>query len=567
MIKKNNNTSQSTKILGGNLIRKLSAVAAISAFVYSSSALAVVNPANLAQAGYWYEDEDIRAVLKSRLASGSNYIAPALPFSSQELLTDVVCDSVNEARNLGTALILVNFSNTHWAALAIKRTQAGTIKVIYNDSFGSPIGNKVNGQLLADILRQIDPTIQITDLQVHQQTDGSSCGAFTAENLITIAELDVSNLSDDELRNALGRINNAAAVRNSHFYVLYAGEGVVDIAALKPRAETVASELKSQNKQLIRNIINISSLTHDRLSHLNRASNFAGVSAGEDDLTHGVWVQGFVGSETDKDTVSSGASRNHTSSKSKSHGFLVGADTKIDEDTTIGLAFGHSQNTTKQKLQGVLTNTDKISSNIITLYGSGAIDDDISLNANIAFGKAIIKTTNQTAVNSSSSANSINSSSKQKGDLFGGALIANYRLYANESVEVSPRLGVSYNQLTIKGHDDGSIKIAKTRQQELDINAGISVTSFYDTSSFTLMPEISADYTHAVWNKGNKVKISNQLNQTILTQKISGNKGVLKLGAGLTILADRVELGGGYEHSIQGKSRAHMGYAKLRVNF
>jgi hypothetical protein len=547
-----------------NRILKISTVCltTISACLYSSTSLAVVNPANLAQAGYWYEDSDIRAVLKSRLNSSSSYVAPALPFASQVLLTEIVRDSVNEAKNVGSALIPVNFSNTHWAALAIKRTQDGTIKVIYNDSLGSPIGNKANGQLLADVLHQIDPTIQITDLQVHQQNDGSSCGAFTAENLITIAELDVSNLSDDELRNVLGKINDAAAVRNSHFYVLHEGAGVFDVTELKPRAETVASELKSQNKQLIRNIINVSSLTHDRLSHLNRASNFTGVSAGEGDLEHGAWAQGFIGSEANKDNVGSGVN-----SKSKLHGFLLGVDTKLDEDTTIGLAFGHSQNTTKQKQQGLLTNTDKISSNILTLYGSGAIDDDISLNANIAFGKAIIKTTNQVAVNSTSSANSINSSSKQKGNLLGGSLIANYGLYSNEFVEVSPRFGASYNHLTIKGHNNGSIKIAKTKRQELDINAGIAVSGFYDTNSFTLIPEISADYSHNVWSKGNKVKISNQLGQTILTQKISNNKGILKLGTGLTIAADRIEIGGGYEHSIQGKSRAHMGHVKLRVNF
>jgi hypothetical protein len=559
-----NNTKNIVTTFNRNSLVTLGMVAAISVFSNSSTALAVVNPANLAQPSYWYEDSDIRAVLKSRLDAGSSYVAPALPFASQELLTDIVRDSVNEARNVGTALIPVNFSNTHWAALAIKRTQNGTIKVIYNDSFGSPIGNKANGQLLADVLRQIDPTIQITDLQVHQQSDGSSCGAFTAENLITIAELDVSNLSDDELRSVLGRINDAAAVRNSHFYVLYEGAGVFDVTELKPRAETVAGELKSRNRQLLRNIINISSLTHDRLGHLSRADGFTGVSSGEGDLEHGVWVQGFVGSETDKDSVASGSAgstRNHTTSKSNLSGFLLGVDTKLDEDTTVGVAFGHSQNTTKQKLQGILTNTDKISSNIFTLYGSGKIDDDISLNANIAFGKAIIKTTNQGAGISG------NSTSKQKGDLLGGALIANYRLFASESIEISPRLGASYNQLTIKGHDDGSIKIAKNRQQELDINLGLAVTSFYDTSSFTLMPEISADYSHVVWNKGNKVKISNQLGQTILTQKINNNKGTVKLGTGITILADRIELGGRYEHSIQGKSRSHMGYAKLRVNF
>ena len=565
MIKKNNNTSQGTEISGSTLISKPVLVAAISAFVYSSSALAVVNPANLVQPGYWYEDQDIRAVLKSRLDAGSTYVAPALPFESEVLLTAVVRDSVNEARNLGTALIPVNFSNTHWAALAIKRTGAGTIKVIYNDSFGSPIGAKANSALLAQVLRQIDLTIQIVDLQVVQQRDGSSCGAFTAENLITIAELDVSNLSDDQLKAVLTRINDAAAIRNSHFYVLYEGEGVFDVTELKPRAETVASELKSQNRQLIRSIINISGLMHDRLVHLNRAGNsFAGISAGEDDLEHGVWVQGFMGFETDKDNVGSGVIKTNISSKSKLHGFVLGVDTKIDEDTTIGVAFSHSQNTTRQKLQGILTNTDKISNNILSIYGSGMIDDDISLNSNIAFGRAIIKTTSQTAANS---ANSIGSSSKQNGDLFSGAFIANYRLYANESIEISPRLGVSCNQLTIKGHDDGSIRIAKTRQQELDINVGMAVSGFYDTGSFTIIPVINVDYSHAVWNKGNKVKISNRLDQTVLSQKLSNNKGILRLGTGLTVAADRIELGGGYEHGIQGKSRAHMGYVKVRVNF
>jgi len=87
MIKNNNNTNQSTKILGSNLISKLSLVAAISAFVYSSSALAVVNPANLVQSGYWYADEDIRAVLKSRLNAANSYVAPALPFERKNLLT------------------------------------------------------------------------------------------------------------------------------------------------------------------------------------------------------------------------------------------------------------------------------------------------------------------------------------------------------------------------------------------------------------------------------------------------------------------------------------------------
>ena len=538
-----------------NKILKLSALATLASF--STNALAVVNPANLVKPGYWYEDEDIRAVLNSRLNLSTSYIATALPFESKDLLKDVFLDSVNEARTLGAALIPVNFSNSHWAALAIKRTKSGGIKVIYNDSLGSSIDSKSNGKLLAEILHEIDPTINIIDLKVHQQKDGSSCGAFTAENLITIAELDVSNLSDDQLRSVLGKINNAALIRNSHFSVLYEGDGVFDVTELKPRAESVANELKSQNRQIIRSIVNLNTLTHDRLATLNRSGNIDGISSGEDELIHGVWVQGFAGLETNKDSIKVSGSTNKTSSKANTQGFLVGADTKIDEDTTVGIAYSNSNTQTKQKIEGTLTNTDKINSNIFAVYGSSAIDDDLTLNGNIAFGKVIVKTNNGTSLNSS----------KQKGDLLGGSLIASYRLFANESIEVTPRLGASYNQLSMKSHDDGSIKVSKINQKEININTGVSLITFFDLGHLTLIPELSADYSHSVWKNGGGVLIKNQLDQLVFSQKNKSKNGYFKLGTSLTIASDSIELGGGYSQSISGKNRAHIGYAKLRVNF
>jgi hypothetical protein len=539
------------------LLLLLASTAAISTFTYSNVALAAVNPINLVDTGYLYADEDIRAILKHRLDENNVYVAPALPFESRDLVTDIIRDSVNEARTRGAALVPINFGNVHWAGLAIKRTNAGTIKVIYNDSVGSPISGRANSALLANILQQIDPTIQIVDLQVHQQTDGTSCGAYTTENLIKIAELDVSNLTDDQLRSVLASINDAGSIRNSHFYLLYEGADVFDVNELKPRAETTAAEFKSQNRQLIKNLINVASLTNDRLNSLNRTNNTNGIATGDDELNYGAWIKGFVGKETDKANVGSGANSNTSSSKSNIHGFAIGGDTKIDEDLTIGAAYSNILSNTKQKISGISTNKDKIVSHVFSIYGSGNIDEGISLNGNIAYGKAFIKTS-QTLVGRSS---------KQKGDLFGFNLTANYKLYQTESVMIEPRLGASYSTLAMKGYQDGSIKVAKTKQQQLDLNAGLVFTSFYDANAFTLMPEFSADYSHAVWSKGNKVKISNRLDQTILSQKISNNKGAIKLGAGLTALADRIELGGGYEHVIQDKSRVHIGYVKLRVNF
>lgn len=557
----NNNKINKKTSTASKLLLLLSATATISTFSYSNAAVAAVNPTNLMDSGYWYQDEDIRAILKNRLDENNVYVAPALPFESQELVTDIIRDSVNEARTRGIALIPINFGNVHWTALAIKRTNAGTIKVIYNDSVGSSMGGRANSALLANILQQIDPTIQIVDLQVHQQTDGASCGAYTAENLIKIAELDVSNLTDDQLRSVLASINDAGDLRNSHFYLLYEGEGVFDLNKLKPRAQVAVAKFKNQNKKIIRNIINVASLTNDRLNSLNRANStnsfYSGVASGDDDLNYGAWIKDFIGKEVDKASVGSVTNSDTSKSKSNIHGFVIGADTKIDEDLTIGLAYSNIASNTKQKISGISINTDKISSHVFSIYGSCNFDEDISLNGSIAYGKTLIKTSHA----------GVSRSSKQNGDLFGSNLTANYKLYQTESLIIEPRAGISYSNLKMKDREDGSIKIAKINQQQLDLNAGLVITSFYDTNAFTLMPELSADYSHTVWNKGNKVKISNRLDQTILSQKISNNKGIIKLGSGLNVLVDRIELGGGYEHVIQDKSRSHIGYMKLRVNF
>ena len=151
--------------------------------------------------------------------------------------------------------------------------------------------------------------------------------------------------------------------------------------------------------------------------------------------------------------------------------------------------------------------------------------------------------------------------------MLGSSFVFDYTLYSNESFAIEPRLGVSYNSLSLKGYENASIKIAKIRQQQVTVDTGVALISFHDINSFTFMPEISADYSYAFLNKGNKVKITNHLNQAVLTQKISNNKSEFKLGAALTVASDRIEIGGGYEHIIQGKSRSHIGYAKLRLNF
>lgn len=520
--------------------------------MFSTSSLAIPNPANLIQSGYWYGDDDIRAVIKSRVGD-SAYIAPALPFESRELVSDIVRSSVAESRATGSALIPINFGNSHWAALAIKATDDGRIHVIYNDSFGSAIASTSNGALVAQILTEIDPTIELIDLQVRQQSDGSSCGAFTAENLITIGTLDISNMSVEELRNVLRQINDATAIRALHFRKLMGDTSIVDVIALKPKAEMTMAQIDSHNKQLVAGLNNISSLTYDRLSHLNRMS-VSGFASGDDSLDHGVWVKGFLGKQTDKQK----SANSIVDSKVNLRGVIIGVDTKLDEDSTIGIALSHTDSKGKNSIVNTTINTTNISNNIFSLYGSNALDDDLIISGNISYGMAQIKI-DSTSINAGKA--------KRKATLLGGALSANYNLYSSEYLMISPKIGGSYNQLDLKSYNDGSIKINKTKQQEFNLMTGLVTTGFIELSSLTLMPEVSVDYSHGIWRKGNKQTISNQLNQTIISQKTNNSQGVLRLGTGLTIASDLFEIGGGYERSWQGKSRSYMGFAKVRVNF
>ena len=533
-------------------------VASLSILSSSMPAMAALTPSALVQAGYWYGDEDIRAVLSTRVGDRA-YVAPALPFESRELLTDIVTSAVAEAREKGAALIPVNFSNAHWAALAIKSDESGALKVIYNDSLGGAIASRGNGALLAEVLREINPNIEIIDLQLVQQSDGSSCGAFTAENLAIIADLDASDLSAERLKEILGKLNNAALIRAGHFKILLNGGESVDPVVLKPVATMKASLVKEHNSQLMANIGRVTSLNYDRLSSLNRISPSGVASSSDDALEHGAWAKGFAGSVKQN---FKGSDNSSSRLKAKLHGFVVGADTKLDDNTTIGLSYSDISSKAKASENNISTGTANISSNIFSLYGSSNIDDHISLSGNVSYGNAVIKNKEVAGKNT-----------KRKGQLAGGSLQLEYDHAANDYLVITPNLGMDYSQLKIKSYSDGSLKFGKTLEQQLGMFAGVRLSSFFDASRFTIIPELKGEYRHPLWQKGGTLKISNQLNQTILTQQNKSSKtGSYTLGGTINLIGDVLELSGGWEHIWQGsgqsdKSLAHLGWVKVRVNF
>ena len=531
-------------------------------------------PKNLLDSKEGYESHDITAVLVKRVNPNINIAGSINIGSDDKRATDevkaVIAKIRAEAKNNHNSTLVVTYdlnvgNHGHFTALAIVPDDNGNIKVIYNDPLNTALASKKGYQNLKTALKALGPNVEIIDLQIKLQQDGTSCGAFTAETLAVLAELDLHNLSEAEIRAKIAKIgSNAKALRKSH-YDLFVGnnnpndkdEDILDVIILKPAAEKAAAEVTHQVKQLLSNLHNVTALTKTRISHLNRTSNFSGLASGDDIIRHGVWVKGFAGTETDK---SKNSAKDAVKTKSKTQGAIVGVDTKVTEDITVGIAYSHVNSNSKDTTAGKSSGKAAITSDIASIYASADINNNVSLDGTIAYGATQVKNTNTSGTT--------NTSTKTKGNLAGATFTANYNLHPNQNVLVTPRVGVAYNQLELKAHNDGALKVAKLNQRELELSTGVVVSCLFDMGGLNLIPEANIDYRHAVWRKGGNLKMTNKLGQVVLNQKNSDAKGSYHAGLGLTaIYNDSLEIGGGYEYSKQGKAQGHMGYAKLRINF
>jgi len=361
-----------------------------------------VNP-QIANISYWYDDSDIRGVIKSRLGD-SVYIAPAVPNNS-ELIREAAAAALLEAQAGKPALIPVNLNNNHWTGIAIRMKADGNIIVFYNDSFGTPVGGvgSESGQYIAAI-KSILPTAEIVDLRVHQQNDGSSCGAFTAENLIALAGLNQVNLTPEAARDLLGKINDARTIR-----ILQLGSLEAKIITA---AEIIAGSMAGNYAEAVSGVAfsdmaNLAGATMDRLTHLYLIdTGNMGVSGGDEESNYGLWVRGCYGSGIFKP-------QNSLVVKQRSTGGSIGFDGKMDDDTIIGIALNHNQTKLKPKStpETVVSNISNnagskfsgdIRSLIGSLYGSINMSERLVLSGEARLGQVDAKMNYQSLINGNS---------------------------------------------------------------------------------------------------------------------------------------------------------------------
>jgi Autotransporter beta-domain len=517
-----------------------------------------VNP-QIANISYWYDDNDIRAVIKNRLGD-SVYIAPAVPNNS-ELIRDAAAAALLEAQAGKPALIPVNLNNNHWTGIAIRAKADGNIIVFYNDSFGTPIGgvSSESGRYI-EAIKNILPMAEIVDLRVHQQNDGSSCGAFTAENLIALAGLNQVNLTPEAARELLANINDARTIR-----ILQLGSLEAKIiAASEIIAGSIAGKyVEAVSEVAFSDMANFAGATMDRLTHLYLIdTGNMGVSSGDGESDYGLWIKGSYGSGTFKPQDSLAV-------KQKCRGGSIGFDGKMDDDTIIGIALNHNQTKLKPKStpETVVSNISNnassrfsgdIRSLIGSLYGSLEMNERLVLSGEFRLGQVDAKMNYQSLING-------NNRFRLKGGLLGGSLTADY-YYPIAKLFAVPNLGVSYETIKFKGKNQGNLKIEKLAIRRPAITGGIALTGFFEIGECQLIPEIKAAYEAGFSPKSNRLKISNSGGIPLSNYRIPMLKDTYRLGASIAIAFSRFEASAGYEQARYKRYLGNSFYGKLRIN-
>lgn len=534
---------------------KVASVAAMLGFVGVNPSYAApkYHDPKFADMSYLYADDDIEKLVRSNLSSSNSYAAISPNTDGHGLTPAIVQNSINESRATGVpAVIIVSIGGSHWTALVIHSNPAGGGVAYYNN----PTGNPAAGSTMTHARTVLNAAgFRFADLQVKQQTDSTSCGAYTVENLIKLAQIDPSTMTDDQIRAILAQYNDAKAIRLIH-------AGLVETPVQGSQAQVLQNSIQELGNQVFAATSALHNLTHHRLIDLhsfgllnNISPNLEGISSGDDEKErYGIWIKGAFGNGVFKDKG--------INYHNKLVGGTIGFDAKVTEDLTLGAAVSMSNSSFAPKKKAGKSASASIYEALTgSIYSSFMATDYLAFMGSIEGGKLENKLNIKDE--------NIKTTFKMKGSSFRGNLGASYYVPINSFIFV-PTLGASYEQTNlgkVKQKAQGqNFTIKESRLQKLSVNPALKVFYTIDAGTMVIIPAISAGSAISVFTNSGKMILRNDKG-TLGKNKIAVDKNSYNFGAEITMITRNFEFGAGYERIIQKKYQGNIGSVKLRVNF
>jgi outer membrane autotransporter protein len=206
-----------------------------------------------------------------------------------------------------------------------------------------------------------------------------------------------------------------------------------------------------------------------------RSSSTRGMASGDAFKETGVWLQGLH-SEANQDLRDGVAGYT-----ARTDGVIVGADGKINDRTTLGVAYSYLDS----RVNGDTGNTTQVDSHAITLYG-GYSEGNVFVDASVTAG-----------FNDNASKRQI-ATTVAKGNydtnLLGLNLMAGYAYPLSSALLVEPRLAARFSQIKIHGYSESgssaALKVDGQTHEVAELGAGVRLAGNMDAGQGTLVPEI-----------------------------------------------------------------------------
>ena len=285
----------------------------------------------------------------------------------------------------------------------------------------------------------------------------------------------------------------------------------------------------------------------------SRTSSLRGASSGEGFKETGVWVQSLY-SDATQDLRDGVAGYN-----AYSRGIAVGADGKLSDDLTLGLAYSFINT----DVNGKSGNKTKVDSHAFTLYGgyelgSYFVDGSLTYGLNDNDSKRQIAGTRAKASYDS--------------DLLGLNLVGGYTWKINPQVLVEPRLAARYSLVNIDGYREkgssAALKVEDQRYEAIELGAGVRVAGSFNLGAGTLEPQVKLMAYHDFAADETSSTSTFLLGNTpFVTSGAKAVRNSYEAGIGTDYKLGAVTLGVNYDYIGKSGFDADVFSAKVRYDF
>lgn len=310
---------------------------------------------------------------------------------------------------------------------------------------------------------------------------------------------------------------------------------------LSPEVNRGATQAATTGQNLISNVTS------------SRTSSLRGASSGDVLKETGVWVQALY-SEANQDLRDGVDGYN-----AYSRGVAVGADGKLNDQFTLGVAYSNLNSDVNSK-NG---NTTEVDTNAFTLYGSFE-QDNYFVDASLTYG-----------FNDNESKRHI-AGTTAKGDydsdLFGVNVIGGYTYHINPQLLIEPRLAARYSLVDIDGYREkgssAALKVDSQRYEVAELGAGLRVAGSYSLGQGTFEPQAKLMAYHDFAADEAKSTSTFVLGDTpFVTSGANAVRNSYEAGVGADYKLGAVTLGVSYDYVGKTDFDADTFTAKVRYDF